>query len=116
MFKENKTIPETNKEQEKLTAKILVVDDVPLYRKSLAIGLRFKADKDGFVTIVDEADNLQDALRQLEQNNYRVVITDGNFPEEAGGFVSSFNEEDFRGNRLAKAAKDRGVGLVIDWH
>ncbi len=110
---QNDFVPDNHKEQEKLTFKILIVDDAVLYRKSLAMGLKFKADRDGLTTIIDEADSLQIALKQLEQNDYKVVITDGMFPEQSGGFVSSLNEQDFRGNQVAKAAKSKGVELVI---
>ena len=105
--------PDKNKEQEKLTVRILIVDDEILYRKSLLFGLKFEEGRDGFSTRIDEADNLVDALKQLEQDNYEVVITDGVFPEKAGGFVSGLYEQDFRGNQVVKAAKDKGVKLVI---
>ncbi len=121
MFKEkennpstnNETAPDKNKENEKTTVRILIVDDETLYRKSLAFGLNFKADKDGFTAKVDEADNLKDALKQLEQNDYHIVMTDGVFPQEAGGFASALYERDFRGNQVIEAAKSKGVKLVV---
>ena len=106
-------IPDSSKEKEKLTARVLIVDDQAVYRKSLEMVLRFKPETDGFSLIIDEADNLQDALKQIAENNYEVVITDGVFPEEAGGYVGDNRPEDFRGNQVIQAAKSKGVKLVV---
>jgi CheY-like chemotaxis protein len=106
-------IPDKNKEKNKAIIKILVVDDDPSHRQALLSKLGFEKKQDGFSAKIDEADNLKDALKQLEQNDYHIVMTDGVFPQEAGGFASALYEHDFRGNQIIEAAKSKGVKLVV---
>lgn len=112
-FKEKGLVPEASKEREKLTVHLLIVDDQAVYRKPLSMVLRFKPDRDGFSLLVDEADSLSSALKQIAENDYKIVITDGVFPEEADDYIEGVAPQDFRGNQVIQAAKAKGVKLVI---
>ena len=110
---EGNSLPDNKKEREKITINLLIVDDEPVYRKSFSMILKFK-NEEGFATAIDEADNLQDALRQIEENDYGIVMTDGMFPENPNEEMSDNDfEKNFRGNQVVEAAKNKGVKLVV---
>jgi DNA-binding response OmpR family regulator len=75
-------------------AKILIVDDEPLIRDSLA----FKLTKDGYD--VDTAEDGEKAIQKIESEEYQIIISDIMMP-----FISGFE--------LVKILKERGTDAPV---
>jgi PleD family two-component response regulator len=87
---------------------MLLVEDDKLYLNSL----EFVLSKD---FNLDIAEDLETALKKLNSNNYNVVSTDGAIPQYKGGYVGDhgrLSEEDYRGNIVAKTAKEKGIYVL----
>lgn len=95
--------------------RILLVDDQEFYLKTFALGLR-SLKKYVLEPIIFTASNQQDALAIINDQALDLVITDGVFPEHLGGYIGDGHgnlfTEDFRGNLVAQAAREKEI-LVI---
>ena len=101
------TIPWASKKGGGLTMKkiqkkkLLLVEDDKEFRETLEIMV-----EDAFE--IDTAGSMEKALKLLQENKYDVVSIDGSFPEYEG----RENDGEYRGDIVAKAAKQKGSYVV----
>ena len=96
------------KEKPKEKPKLLIVEDDQWFRKSLEVVLKKYFD-------IDQAGSEDKALELLAEKDYLIVSTDGAFPKHEGGYVGNhgvLHDSDYRGNTVAKAAKEKGSFVI----
>lgn len=88
--------------------KLLIVEDNKLFLDSIVFALEQDFE-------IDTASDLKSAMKKLNEKNYNIVSTDGAFPEYEGGPLGNhgnLSEQDYRGDIVAKIAKNKGAYVV----
>lgn len=85
---------------------LLIVDDDKQYQATIVIALR------KYFKIIDQAGNLEGAIKLLNTRDYNIVITDGIFPKVGNYEITHPTPDDVNGITVASAAKKKGIYVI----